>query len=589
MLWAAAPTVSTQEKNPLASARPGSVSSNNDATDAITIPRMLSYQGKLTDSTGRAVQDSNYPVTFRLYTVPSGGSAFWSETQSVQTKNGLFAVLLGSVTPVGSVPDGGALYLGMEVGAVELTPRLRLVSAAYAYKADTANYALAGAGGDDPWVRGLPDSVLYTIRQLGIARGGANNMLYGTNCYTHVNLGIACTTGVSGADHGYCTVGGGMANCAAALYATVAGGDRNVAGGGAATVSGGWRNSASGGSATIGGGESNVADSNWATVSGGYDNTARGRSAVVAGGSGNMAGDSFSTVGGGVGNTAGSAGTTVAGGRLNSASDDGAVVGGGKSNTASYSFATVSGGTRNTASGPYAMVPGGYGNLASGYASVAAGMYDTVAGMHNFAANTNSTVSAAYNYSAAFNGEAATASGQLRCGVISKAGGSFTIDHPLDPDKTILNHYFAEGPEMLNIYRGSVVLDAAGRAEVSLPDYFDALNRNPMIQLTGVGSSDVFVAHEVTGNAFVIGGKPGIKVYWQVTGDRKDVSAEAIRAMMPVEQPKTGALAGRMLDDDFLSGCMEQLVREGKAAGIDFRTAGGRMRYEQMKQRTEQR
>jgi hypothetical protein len=258
------------------------------------------------------------------------------------------------------------------------------------------------------------------------------------------------------------------------------------------------------------------------------------------------------------------------------------VVGGGQSNAASNGWATVSGGMRNTASGPYAMVPGGYGNLASGYAAFAAGMYDTVAGMHGFAANNNSSVSAAYNYSAAFNGEAATASGQLRCGVISKAGGSFTIDHPLDPCGTILNHYFVEGPEMLNVYRGSAMLDAAGRAEVSLPDYFDALNRNPMVQLTGVGSSDIFVAHEVTGNAFVIGGKPGIKVYWQVTGDRKDVSAEVIRRMMPVEQPKTGALAGRMLDDDFLSGCMEQLVREGKAAGIDFRTAAGRQRYEDM-------
>ena len=50
--------------------------------------------------------------------------------------------------------------------------------------------------------------------------------------------------------------------------------------------------------------------------------------------------------------------------------------------------------------------------------------------------------------------------------------------------------------------------------------------------------------------------------------------------MMPVEQPKTGELAGVMLDDDFLAGCMEQLEREGKAHGIHFRTADGRRRYE---------
>ncbi|MGQ9677747.1 MAG: hypothetical protein ACUVUD_00485, partial [bacterium] len=63
---------------------------------------------------------------------------------------------------------------------------------------------------------------------------------------------------------------------------------------------------------------------------------------------------------------------------------------------------------------------------------------------------------------------------------------------------------------------------------------------------------------------------------------------EAIRRMMPVEQPKTGELAGRMLDDDFLFGCMEQLEREGKAQGIDFRTAAGRQRYLEMKRHLEE-
>jgi hypothetical protein len=44
-----------------------------------------------------------------------------------------------------------------------------------------------------------------------------------------------------------------------------------------------------------------------------------------------------------------------------------------------------------------------------------------------------------------------------------------------------------------------------------------------------------------------------------------------------------------MLDDDFLVGCMDQLVREGKAQGIDFRTAAGRAKYEKMKQSIEHR
>jgi hypothetical protein len=116
--------------------------------DAVTIPRMLSYQGLLTDTAGVPVPNGNYSVAFKLYTVPSGGSPFWNETQNVATRDGLFAVLLGAVTPIGAVPDAGALYLGMAVASGgELAPRLRIVSAAYAYKADTAQYALASPSG----------------------------------------------------------------------------------------------------------------------------------------------------------------------------------------------------------------------------------------------------------------------------------------------------------------------------------------------------------------------------------------------------------------------------------------------------------
>jgi hypothetical protein len=92
----------------------------------------------------------------------------------------------------------------------------------------------------------------------------------------------------------------------------------------------------------------------------------------------------------------------------------------------------------------------------------------------------------------------------------------------------------------------------------------------------------VYLAEDIIANHFVVGGRPGTKVYWTAMGERKDQSADVIRTMMPVEQPKTGALAGRSLDDDFLVGCMQQLEQMGKAGEFSFRAAAGRQRYEDM-------
>jgi hypothetical protein len=226
----------------------------------------------------------------------------------------------------------------------------------------------------------------------------------------------------------------------------------------------------------------------------------------------------------------------------------------------------VGGGNFNTATASYATVCGGYNNHS--YAE------------YSFTACNSSTVSAEYPNSAAFNGQFATASGETRVGILSKASGTFTIDHPTDPLNRILNHYFVESPEMINVYRGVVHLDTDGRAEVELPDYFDSLNRTPMVHLTGVGTYEVFIEENVQENRFVIGGKPGTEVHWIVTGDRKDPSAEITRILMPVEQLKEGDLAGHSLDDDLLAATMTQLERMGEAGRFDFRTQAGREKYE---------
>jgi hypothetical protein len=489
------------------------------------------------------------------------------------------------VTPIASLPATGNCYLEMQVNPDRpMTPRVRITSSAYSYFAQRAESAGVAIG--QPWVRGGPgDSVLYTAYMVGLAKGGGANALLGPSAWTHVNLGFRCTTGLSGQDRFHCAVGGGRNNVASGLSSTVAGGDGNRASGDEANVAGGDGNSATAFASSIGGGWYNRASGSSSFVGGGGWGDAMGDYSVIGGGRSDSARALYGAALSGFGNLAGAApsdtGALVAGGSFNWAFGRYGFVGGGRGNQA-YEYAAIGGGESNYAARA-AAVGGGLKNAASAaFSTVAGGMCDTSAATYSFTAGTGSVVPYGYTNSAAFNGQTATASNQTRVGILSKASGTFTIDHPLDLSGKILNHYFIEGPEMRNIYDGEAVLDASGRAVVFLPDYFDALNRKPRVQLTGVGSSDVYVTEKVSGNRFTIGGKPGAQVYWQVTGERKDVSAEVTRRMMPVEQPKTDALAGRMLDDEFLAGCMDQLMREGKATGIDFRTAAGRQRYEHL-------
>src|SRR3989344_5226342 len=84
----------------------------------------IHYQGKLLDSGGSPVTDASHTMRFRLYTVSTGGSAFWDETQTVTTAGGLFTALLGSVTSLCGIDWNQALYLGVTVDSdSEMTPR----------------------------------------------------------------------------------------------------------------------------------------------------------------------------------------------------------------------------------------------------------------------------------------------------------------------------------------------------------------------------------------------------------------------------------------------------------------------------------
>ncbi|MBV9178301.1 MAG: hypothetical protein JO297_14830, partial [Nitrososphaeraceae archaeon] len=125
-------------------------------------------------------------------------------------------------------------------------------------------------------------------------------------------------------------------------------------------------------------------------------------------------------------------------------------------------------------------------------------------------------------------------------GKVTKHGGGFQIDHPIDPANKYLSHSFVESEDMKNIYDGVVTLDSNGKAEVKLLEWFGEVNKDFRYQLTAIGASwpNLYIEEEISNNHFKIaGGNHGMKVSWQVTGIRKDPWANANRIKVEEEKP----------------------------------------------------
>jgi hypothetical protein len=154
-------------------------------------------------------------------------------------------------------------------------------------------------------------------------------------------------------------------------------------------------------------------------------------------------------------------------------------------------------------------------------------------------------------------------------GTLSKSGGGFRIDHPLDSPNKYLNHSFVESPEMKNVYDGVAVLDSKGEAAVTLPDWFEALNEGFRYQLTPVGTPapQLHVADEIAHAQFrIAGGVPGQRVCWQVTGVRKDPWARAHPVV--VEEPKIDNERGHYLNPELFGQGEDQSIMEARYPNV---------------------
>ena len=131
---------------------------------------------------------------------------------------------------------------------------------------------------------------------------------------------------------------------------------------------------------------------------------------------------------------------------------------------------------------------------------------------------------------------------------------TFIIDHPLDPSNKYLKHFSIESNEVLNMYRGNVVLDANGNANIKLPRYFKAINKNFSYMLTPVGqpAPGIYVAKEINdiGEFTIAGGQPGQKISWYVYAERNDPYLQQHPEKRQVEVLKKDKERGKYLMPD---------------------------------------
>ena len=507
------------------------------------VPPVVKFSGVLTDINNKPVTGA-VGVTFSLYKESEGGAPLWVETQNVTPdKTGHYSVMLGSAStqglPGSAFASGEARWLGVQEQGQSEQPRTLLMSVPYALKALDAET-----------VGGLPPSAFVKAAAPGVASAANSNTpgaaISGSGTANHVtkwtgtstlgnsniwdgpngNVGIATTSpsaklDVNGAAviRSNATVDGSLTAGPITATSSSSGGTGVFANAGSSTASNG----------VIAQGATGVAG--YATVAGsialyGDAGNSTGSNGVVGYGATGVAGNS--TITGSYG-TFGSGSTGVWGNSTGTGANVG-VLGLGATGVQGVgdTWGVLGQSSSTTGSG------GGFSNSSSGDALF--------------------TYNQSGGYAAFFDGNVDVD------GNLSKAGGSFKIDDPIDPANKYLYHSFVESPDMMNIYNGNATTDASGSAVVTLPEWFETLNRDFRYQLTVMGQfAQAIVASKVANHQFTIKtDKPNVEVSWQVTGIRQDAWANAHR--IPVEVEKAQADRGLYLHPELFGAPSEKSI-----------------------------
>ncbi len=116
------------------------------------VPGLISYQGMLRDDGGHSITTAT-DLTFTFWDQETGGSPLgggFSDTDTViPNANGLFTTLIGDA-PTSPVPEAifsvDDVWLNVNAGGVDLSPRTRITSVGFAIHASSAETAASASG-----------------------------------------------------------------------------------------------------------------------------------------------------------------------------------------------------------------------------------------------------------------------------------------------------------------------------------------------------------------------------------------------------------------------------------------------------------
>ncbi len=549
------------------------------------IPQTINFQGVVKDASGNIVSDGDYTITFKLYNTESSGTALWTETKVVSVSGGMFSTLLGSVTPI-NLPFDVQYWLGVTLASEpEMTPRTPLSSVPYSRISLTVPDASLTAvkimsGEVVKSINGVKDNVNLvagsnvTITPIGqnitISATGGGGGIGGSGTQNYLPVFTGGTTlgnsilyqsgnrvglGTTSPDYSF-TIN---ANLTAGLGLKIS---RN-GGLGMAFIEEsqpvgekGWMFEVFEKKFKL----NTTADDGFSTIKNLITFDRNGNVGIGTTNpqyplhistnrryAGYFTTDSLSGV------------THAVHGEFTGTGTLDAIGVYGKSVPADYygyggffegGFTGVKCRVFPTGNDYYygvnSTVDGGAGyNFA--LLSYAHGT-GTKYGVRSYAEGTGTNYGILSSASGGTTNWAGYFSGNVHVtGTLSKGGGSFKIDHPLDPANKYLYHSFVESPDMMNIYNGNIITDASGYATVTLPDWFEALNKDFRYQLTVIGDfAQAIISQKIQNNQFTIRtDKPNIEVSWQVTGIRKDAFAEKYR--IPVEELKNPEDRGKYI------------------------------------------